>query len=142
MKLVLHYQGGFYGYYSPMVLIDTDKHIIAKNDDGPFGKTKEELFDITKYNNLKFFDENINLLEYFLPTLEIQQDDNYRIMDGFTYNIFLSTDKVPFRYIRLSEDNREYIENPALLAKLMKLIRAVCNETYFKDADDVGLSRQ
>ena len=57
MKLVLHYQGGFYGYYSPMVLIDTDKHIIAKNDDGPFGKTKEELFDITKYNHLKFFDE-------------------------------------------------------------------------------------
>ena len=62
-------------------------------------------------------------------------------MDGFTYNIFLSTDKVPFRYIRLSEDNGEYIENPALSAKLMKLIRAVCNETYFKNADDVGSSR-
>lgn len=141
MKLVLHYQGGFYGYYSPMVLIDTDKHIIAKNDDGPFGKTKEELFDITKYNHLKFFDENINLLECFLPTLEVQKGAGYE-MDGFTYDIFLSTDKVPFRYIKLSEDGGEYIGNPALSAKLMKLIWTVCNKTYFKDADDIGSSLQ
>ena len=131
MKLVLHYQGGFYGYYSPMVLIDTDKHIIAKNDDGPFGKTKEELFDITKYNHLKFFDENINLLECFLPTLEVQKGAGYE-MDGFTYDIFLSTDKV----------GGEYIGNPALSAKLMKLIWTVCNKIYFEDADDVGPSRQ
>lgn len=141
MKLVLHYQGGFCGYDSPMVLIDTDKHIIAKSDDGFFGKTKEELFDISKYNHLKFFDENINLLECFLPTLEVQKSTS-RGMDGFTYNIFLSTDKVPFRYIRLSENNGEYIGNPALSAKLMKLIWTVCNKIYFKDADDVGSSRQ
>lgn len=36
----------------------------------------------------------------------------------------------------------EYIGNPALLAKLMKLIWTVCNKTYFKDADDIGSSRQ
>ena len=140
MKLVLHYQGGFYGYNSPMVLIDTDKHIIAKNDEGFFA-INEEVFDITKYNHLKFFDENINLLECFLPTIKVQ-NSAIRMMDGFTYDIFLSTDKMPFRRITLSEDNGEYIENPALSAKLMKLFWTVCNRAYFEDADNVGISRQ
>ena len=81
MKLVLHYQGGFYGYYSPMVLIDTDKHIIAKNDDGPFGKTKEELFDITKYNHSKFLMKILTYLNAFFLLLKSKKVLDMKWMD-------------------------------------------------------------
>ena len=107
MKLLLQSNGGFSGFYSKFILIDTDLHKMVKIDD--FGKSL-----------CQDFNYDISLLECFLPTAKVVTNDSFT-MDDINYDVYLSSENVPYRKFRLNSSL--YLENDALSAKLRKLFQ-------------------
>lgn len=133
MKLLLQSNGGFTGFYSKFLLIDTDSHKMVKTD----GIMKDDLTSIKyiwdyleneKIPDIDDFDKSlsqdfnydISLLECFLPTAKVVTDESF-IMDDINYDVYLSSENVPYRKFRLNSSS--YLENNALSAKLRKLFQ-------------------
>ena len=133
MKLLLQFNGGFAGFYSKFLLIDTDSHKMVKTD----GIMKDDLTsikyiwdylenekipDIDDFDKLlcQDFDYDISLLECFLPTAKIVTNESF-IMDDINYDVYLSSENVPYRKFRLNSSS--YLENDALSAKLRKVFQ-------------------
>ena len=133
MKLLLQSNGGFTGFYSKFLLIDTDSHRMVKTDgvmkNGPSGVKyiwdyldNEKIPDIDDFGNslCQDFDYDISLLECFLPTAKIVTNESFT-MDDINYDVYLSSENVPYRKFRLNSTS--YLENDALSAKLRKLFQ-------------------
>lgn len=134
MKLLLQSNGGFSGFYSRFILIDTDLHKMVKTDglmkDGLTGIKyiwdyidNEKIPDIDDFEKslVQDFDYDISLLECFLPTAQVITNTLIAIMDDINYDVYLSSENVPYRKFRLNSSS--YLENDALSAKLRKLFQ-------------------
>lgn len=134
MKLLLRSNGGFSGFYSRFILIDTDLHKMVKTDglmkDGLTGIKyiwdyidNEKIPDINDFGKslCQDFNYDISLLECFLPTAKVVTNESF-IMDDINYDVYLSSENVPYRKFRLNSSS--YLENDALSAKLRKLFQA------------------
>ena len=135
MKLLLQSNGGFTGFYSKFLLIDTDSHRMAKTDgvmkNGPSGVKyiwdyldNEKIPDIDDFGNslCQDFDYDISLLECFLPTAKVITNESMT-MDDINYDVYLSSVNVPYRKFRLNSSS--HLENDALGAKLRKLFQTL-----------------
>lgn len=134
MKLLLQSNGGFSGFYSKFILIDTDLHKMVKTDglmkDGLTGIKyiwdyieNEKIPDIDEFDKSlgQDFDYDISLLECFLPTAQVITNTSIAIMDDINYDVYLSSENVLYRKFRLNSSS--YLENDALSAKLRKLFQ-------------------
>lgn len=135
MKLLLQSNGGFSGFYSRFILIDTDLHKMVKMDgvmkNGPSsvkfiwdyldGKKIPDIDDFNK-SLCQDFDYDISLLECFLPTAKVITNESM-IMDDINYDVYLSSENVPYRKFRLNSSS--HLENDALSAKLRKLFQTL-----------------
>lgn len=134
MKLLLQSNGGFSGFYSRFILIDTDSHKMVKTngiikDDLTSIKyildylKNEKIPDIDDFGKslVQDFDYDISLLECFLPTAQVITNTSIAIMDDINYDVYLSSENVPYRKFRLNSSS--YLENDALSAKLRKLFQ-------------------
>lgn len=134
MKLLLQSNGGFTGFYSKFLLIDTDLHRMVKTDgvmkNGAFSVKyiwdyleNEKIPDIDEFNRSlgQDFNYDISLLECFLPTAQVVTDRSVAIMDDINYDVYLSTKDVLYRKFRLNASS--YLDNDALNAKLRKLFQ-------------------
>mgnify|MGYP000843820011 FL=1 len=133
MKLLLQSNGGFSGFYSKFILIDTDLHKMVKTDglmkDGLTGIKyiwdyidNEKIPDIDDFGKTlcRDFNYDISLLECFLPTAKVVTNESFT-MDDINYDVYLSSENVPYRKFRLNSSS--YLENDALSAKLRKLFQ-------------------
>jgi hypothetical protein len=59
-------------------------------------------------------------LNVFLPTAKVITNESF-IMDDINYDVYLSSENVPYRKFRLNSSS--YLENDALSAKLRKLFQ-------------------
>ena len=129
MKLLLQSNGGFSGFYSRFILIDTDSHKmvktngIIKDDLTSIKYIWEKIPDIDDFGKslVQDFDYDISLLECFLPTAQVITNTSIAIMDDINYDVYLSSENVPYRKFRLNSSS--YLENDALSAKLRKLFQ-------------------
>lgn len=134
MKLLLQSNGGFSGFYSRFILIDTDSHKMVKTngiikDDLTSIKyiwgylENEKIPDIDDFGKslVQDFDYDISLLECFLPTAQVITNTSIVIMNDINYDVYLSSENVPYRKFRLNSSS--YLENDALSAKLRKLFQ-------------------
>ena len=134
MKLLLQSNGGFSGFYSKFILIDTDLHKMVKTDglmkDGLTGIKyiwnyieNGKIPDIDDFDKSlgQDFDYDISLIECFLPTAQVITNNSIAIMDDINYDVYLSSENVPYRKFRLNSSS--YLENDALSAKLRKLFQ-------------------
>lgn len=117
MKLLLQSNGGFSGFYSRFILIDTDSHKMVKTN----GIIKDDLTSIKYIWDYLENDYDISLLECFLPTAQVITNTSIAIMDDINYDVYLSSENVPYRKFRLNSSS--YLENDALSAKLRKLFQ-------------------
>lgn len=134
MKLLLQSNGGFSGFYSRFILIDTDLRKMVKTD----GLMKDDLTgikyirdyidnekipDIDDFDKslVRDFDYDISILERFLPTVQVITNTSIAIMDDINYDVYLSSENVPYRKFRLNSSS--HLENDALSAKLRKLFQ-------------------
>ena len=135
MKLLLQSNGGFSGFYSRFILIDTDLHKMVKTDgvmkNGPSSvKYIWNYLDSEKIPNIDDFDKSlcqdfdydISLLECFLPTAKVITNESVT-MDDINYDVYLSSENVPYRKFRLNSSS--HLENDALSAKLRKLFQTL-----------------
>lgn len=133
MKLLLQSNGGFSGFYSRSILIDTDLHKMVKTDslmkDGLTGIKyiwdyidNEKIPDIDDFGKslCQDFNYDISLLECLLPTAKVVTNESFTI-DDINYDVYLSSENVPYRKFRLNSSS--YLENNALSAKLRKLFQ-------------------
>ena len=129
MKLLLQSNGGFSGFYSRFILIDTDLHKMVKTDglmkDGLTGIKyiwdyidNEKIPDIDDFGKSLCQDFNY---ECFLPTAKVVTNESVIIMDDINYDVYLSSENVPYRKFRLNSSS--YLENDALSVKLRKLFQ-------------------
>ena len=100
MKLLLQSNGGFSGFYSRFILIDADLHKMVKTD----GLMKDGLTGI----------------KYIWDYIKVVTNESF-IMDDINYDVYLSSENVPYRKFRLNSSS--YLENDALSAKLRKLFQ-------------------
>ena len=135
MKLLLQSHGGFSGFYSKFLLINTDLRKMVKTDsimkNGLTGIKyiwdyidNEKIPDIDDFGKslCQDFNYDISLLECFLPTAKVVTNESV-IMDDINYDVYLSSEDVPYRKFRLNSSS--YLENDALGAKLMKLFQTL-----------------
>lgn len=135
MRLAYYNHGGIAGFTGDFHLIDTElKKIVIVSPgcyeresyyaaynamyEALYGEQRVPTIDEFPWYMKHDFNENVNLLECFLPDVEIKSDGSVWF-DDIDYELFLSNEKVPFRHITLN--GSRYIENPALSDKVYAL---------------------